>query len=334
VVAVYTPLSPSALAAAAAAFGLPPPDRAVPELRGYVNTSYHLWVGERRFFLRVNEGKDEADVLFEARVQRFLSEAGFPVPALQPASDGRPYALVEGKPACLFTHAAGEPTPELGPARCRWAGEVLGRLHALAEGFGGGRENPYDAARVAAWLAPRDTAPGAEEPAEAVEVEAALPLLEAALAQAGALPAAPAGLVHGDPFPDNVLWTGERISAVLDWEMSCVAPFAYDLGVALCAWCWRGTPPPAGFDAARARALLAGYAAVRPLEPGTMSALPAWTRFAALRFTASRLDVARRPAPAPERASLVVRKDWREFRDRLAALRELGDAGILSLAGI
>ena len=70
------------------------------------------------------------------------------------------------------------------------------------------------------------------------------------------LPGAPRGLVHGDLFVDNVLWIGDRVSALLDWEMSCVDPFAYDLGVA-------STPgaTPMGTSADRARALLAGYRA-------------------------------------------------------------------------
>jgi homoserine kinase type II len=44
----YTALSPAALAEACARFGLPPPDRAEPEPRGRVNTSYHLWCGGER----------------------------------------------------------------------------------------------------------------------------------------------------------------------------------------------------------------------------------------------------------------------------------------------
>jgi homoserine kinase type II len=284
-----------------------------------VNTSYHLWVNGRRLFLRVNEGKSQGDVAFEAEVQRFLFHARFPVPELLPAADGLPFAEVAGKPALLFAYAPGEPTDALTPERCRLAGEQLGRLHELAAGFAGERPNPYGPARVEAWLAPLLAQPAAD-------VAAAAPALEAALAEARRLPGAPRGLVHGDLFPDNVLWLGERIAAVLDWEMSCVETFAYDLGVALCAWAWQG-----GFQRVLARGLLAGYRARRRLDDDTAAALPAWTRFAALRFTASRLAA----APGPEVPdALVVRKDWREYRDRLAALQGMGDAGLRELAGL
>src|SRR5512138_4036079 len=95
--AVYTVLSPDALAAALACFGLPPPDRVVPEPKGYVNTNHHVWAGGERWFLRVAEGKTEADVRFEAEVHAFLGEARFPAPRLVPAADGRPFARSGGR---------------------------------------------------------------------------------------------------------------------------------------------------------------------------------------------------------------------------------------------
>jgi homoserine kinase type II len=158
------------------------------------------------------------------------------------------------------------------------------------------------------------------------ELAAALPLLREELGRAAALPGAPRGLVHGDLFVDNVLWIGERPSFLLDWEMSCVEAFAYDLGVALCAWCFG-----AALDPARAAALGAGYRARRRVEPETAGALLAFTRFAALRFTVSRLDALRAPDLGRDR---MPRKDWRPFRDRLVALRAMGEATFRATLGL
>ena len=132
--------------------------------------------------------------------------------------------------------------------------------------------------------------------------------------------------MHGDLFVDNVLWIGDRVSALLDWEMSCIDPYAYDLGVALNAWCWA-----AGYQADRARALLAGYRSKRKLEPETAAALHPWTSFAALRWA-----VARMAGYVPEgvRADPPAGKDWREYRDRVAALRRMDDAAFRALLGL
>lgn len=321
--AVYTVLSGAEIADALARFGLPAPERVLPEPKGYVNTNHHVWAGGRRFFLRLCEGKTDADVQFEAEVHRALHAARFPVPRLLDAADGRPFAPVAGRQAMLFAYAPGEAlgSAAVTPERCRRVGEQLARLHDLASGLTVDRANPYGPTRVRAWveaLAPE----GGGDP----EVLAALPLLEEEVERAAALPGAPRGLVHGDLFVDNVLWIGERVGAVLDWEMACVDAFALDLGVALCAWCYTDR-----FDPGRASALVGGYRAARDVEPETLDALRAYARFAALRFAASRIHALRAPELGPAR---VVRKDWRRYRDRLTALREMGATGLARLVGI
>ena len=123
-----------------------------------------------------------------------------------------------------------------------------------------------------------------------------------------------------------MLWIGDRVSAVLDWEMACTDPFAYDLGVALSAWCYGE-----GYDRARCSALLAGYRARRTAEPETLEALYPWTRFAALRFAVSRIHGYHLAGLGADR---LIRKDWRRYRDRLATLVEMGEGGFRQLVGI
>ncbi len=321
--ALYTVLTPEEIAAVVRRFGLPAPDRVKPEPKGSVNTNYHLWAGGERYFLRVNEGKTEADVRFEAEVQRYLFDARFPVPHLHVAEDGRPFAPCAGKLAMLFSYAPGEEISReaAGPERCRRVGEQLGRLHDLSAGFTHERSNPYAVPRVAGWIS--ELRPDGDGDAD---VKAALPVLEDELARAEALPGAPRGLVHGDLFIDNVLWVGDRVSFVLDWEMSCVDPFAYDLGVAVNAWCYVD-----GYDPSRARALVTGYRSRHRIAPETADALYPWARYAALRFTASRIHAFHLADLGEDR---LAWKDWRRYRDRLLALRAMGEGGYRELLGL
>jgi homoserine kinase type II len=320
--AEYTRVDASELAAALARFGLPGPSSVRPEPRGATNTGYHVWAGGQRLFLRVNEAMGEADVRFEAEVHHYLHQARFPVPELRLAQDGRAWVEIGGKLAMLFAYAPGEdlaPTA-ITPDRCRRIGEQLGRLHELAAGFPVARPNPYGRA----WVGDRLRELAADPPD--AEAKAVLPLLDDELAFAQRLPGAPRGLLHGDLFPDNVLWIGDRVSAILDWEMCGIDPFAYDLGVAVNAWCYTGS-----FQADRARALLSGYHARRKLEPETAEALHEWSRFAALRFTVARLRGYRPPGA---HGTVPPGKHWHEFRDRLALLRGMGEAEYRALLGV
>jgi homoserine kinase type II len=320
--AVYTELAGEEIALALAAYGLPPPDRVVPEPKGYVNTNHHVWSGGRRLFLRLAEASSDEDVAFEAQVHAFLEEARFPAPRLLRTSSGGPAVRVRGRNALLFAWAPGEELSpgEVGAEHCLRMGGELARLHDLASGFAAERANPFGPSRVAGWIASLREDPQDED------VRAALPLLEDEAERAARLPGAPRGLVHGDLFVDNVLWIGGRVSAVLDWEMSCVEAFAYDVGVALSAWCWED-----GFVPARARSLAAGYGAGRRVEEETARALLPFARYAALRFAASRLVAVRAPDLGRDR---MPRKDWRPYRDRLVALREMGEARFREMLGL
>lgn len=319
--AVYTQLAPGDVEAIARAFGLPPGARARPEPKGSINSNYHLEAGAERFFLRVNEGKPFADVEWEAKVCDFLGGARFPVPRVIRTPGGRPFAEHGGKAVSLFEHVSGE---ELGreavtPAHCGRIGEQLGRLHALSDGFSGERENPYGPARVATWL--HDLESSTQGGSARAEWE--LPLLREEWALAEKLPHTSRGLVHGDLFVDNVLWIGDRVASILDWEMSCVEPFVWDLAVTLNAWCYSDR-----YEPARVNALLAGYRSKRGLGAEELAALYPWARFGALRYTVSRILDFGLSRLADHQ---LFRKDWRRYRDRLKALRQMGELGFREL---
>ncbi len=321
--ALYTPLTPEQIAGALRRFGLPAPDRVLPEPKGSVNTNYHLWAGGKRWFLRLNEGKTVDDVLFEAEVLRFLAGAGFPGAPLVLAADGSPQVEVAQRPAMLFAYAPGEELErnDVTPERCRLVGAELGRLHALAPGFRRSRPNPYRWERAAEWV--RELEPdGAGDPL----VAPALPLLRQEVEASASLPDAPRGLVHGDLFLDNVLWVDGRISALLDWEMSCVDAFAYDLAIVVNAWCYTER-----FEPELARGFLEGYRRNAAVDPATADALYVYARYVALRYTASRIHAFHLAALPADR---LAWKDWTRYRARLAALRDLGEAGFRRVVGV
>ncbi len=321
--ALYTPLSHEQLADVLRRYGLPPPDRTLPEPKGSVNTNYHLWSGGRRWFLRLNEGKTVEDVAFEAEVLRFLAREGFPAAPLVSAVGGAHQVEVAGRPAMLFAFAEGEELErtDVTSERCHRIGAELGRLHTLAPRLRVARANPYRWGRVAEWVGELEPDGGGDQ-----LVAPCLPMLRQELELSVSLPAAPRGLVHGDLFLDNVLWVGERISALLDWEMSCVDALAYDLAVVVNAWCYGER-----FEPSLARALVAGYREQAALDQATADALYPYARYVALRYTASRIH-AFHLASLP--ADRLAWKDWTRYRDRLAALRSMGERAFRELVGL
>ncbi len=299
--------------------------RALPE--GSINTNHRLVTEQGVFFARLSTHRSDADLAFEAALLDELRAEGLAVLPPRRTGDGRPWVPLRGGALSLFVWTAGEHAASTAVTeRHLWElGRVLGRLRRLGAGFALMRENPYGPAVVRGWLEELQASAGRGD----AEVAAALPMLQAGLERASVLAATDWGVIHADLFRDNVLWLGDRISALLDFEMACTAPAALDPAVAMLDWCWEGEAE-GDFSTARVRALGEGYrnaAGRAAVEP---AALAAALCFAACRFTLSRLRDFHFSTLPPE---ALTRKDWREMRERLRSALALGETGLAVLWG-
>jgi homoserine kinase type II len=142
-------------------------------------------------------------------------------------------------------------------------------------------------------------------PGLAAELSACLPGIVAAW------PASlPQGHIHADLFPDNVFFLDGAVSGIIDFYFAATDLLAYDIAIALNAWCFEAD---GSFNITNGRALLAAYHAVRPLTLAEAQAMAVLCQGAALRFALTRLyDWVNTPAGA-----LVTRKDPMDYVRRL-----------------
>jgi homoserine kinase type II len=317
-VATYTSVSDAALEAFLAAYGLSATGfGGIPE--GSVNSNYWVECGKTRLFLRIFEEQDAEGAQAEASLLDHLAGAGVPTPPPVRDRDGAPVGVLAGKPAALFPWRSGR-------ARCQASvtgadaerlGATLGKLHRVPNDHpamrrGPGRFRRSDLAnRIERISADEQFGPLAERLWEALE--------ETDRERVGDLPR---GLIHGDLFRDNVLFdeSGE-IVALLDFESAFEGAYVYDLAVCVLSWCFGD-----GFEPALMAAVARGYEAVRPLGPAERVGLYGEMRFAALRFTVTRItDFAMRTGHGD---SLRVMKDYGRFLARFERVGEWGRAAL------
>jgi len=270
---------------------------------GVENSNYFLKTERGAYILTLYEKRvREADLPFFLGLMEHLAAKAIPCPLPMRRKDGGLFAALCGRPAALLTFLNGVSLREPEPVHCAAAAAALAAIHDAGADFVPRRPN---ALGFDAW---RDLA--ARIGSRADEVEAGLArLIDQGLEQSKP-PELPSGLIHADLFPDNVLFTGRRISGVIDFYFACTDAFAYDLAVLLNAWCFdsRGR-----FDAERGKGMIAGYRGRRELSKPEIDALPVLARGAALRFLLTRLhDLLHHDARA-----LVRPKDPREFANRL-----------------
>ncbi|MFD4195214.1 phosphotransferase family protein [Amycolatopsis thermoflava] len=241
------------------------------------------------------------DVLRQARIMRLLADTAVPVPRVLAEDAGIP-------PLFVMSHVPGEsyeplldvtdrpPAPGVIAARARAAAGTLARMQTVPVAD---RPTPLRA-ELDRWARLLDTVDADIAPHH----ERLYRALAARLPQ----PVEPC-LQHGDYRLANMLFTGERLTAVIDWEIWSVGDPRIDL-----AWLLMHTDPPHRFhehrDDANVKAgsgmpsreeLLAEYHGIRR---GTLPDLPWFLAYCHYK-TAATLSVfvkrnRRRPDPDPQ----------------------------------
>lgn len=204
-----------------------------------------------------------------------LAACEIPTPALVAADPSGAHCDV---PALLITRLPGHPprpsSAELPEYLIQLAAALL-HLHAVAGASTMPAYRPYN--RLDIRLAPRY----ALRPA----------LWEQAFdIAAGPAPAAPPRFVHRDYHPDNTLWTGGRLTGVVDWSTASYGPAAVDVAQMRCRLAVR-------YDAAVADRFLAAFEQVTGGHPHD----PYWDLRAVLDLLPERPD---HPLPGHHVAAL------------------------------
>lgn len=309
--AVYTEISDEALRAYLADYDIGElvAFRGIAE--GVENSNYALKTTRADYILTLYEKRvDPAELPWFLGLMRHLAARGLSCPQPVAARDGEALRALCGRPAAICTFLPGVWPRRVRPGHCAPLGTALAELHASGAGFTEVRRNSLGPDAWAPLLERCRAGGDAVQPGLVAELDGHL---------AGILrdwPGdLPRGQIHADLFPDNVFFLGDadgapRVSGLIDFYFACTDFLAYDLAICLNAWCFE---PDFSFNVTKARAMIAGYRAIRPLSEAELAALPVLCRGSAMRFLLTRLfDWTHTPAGA-----MVTRKDPLEYLKRL-----------------
>jgi homoserine kinase type II len=316
--AAFTPLTETDGARIAAQHGLGACLGVVPVPAGTVNSNYFLDSERGRVFVRLYEQQEVDGVAYEWSLLDHLTAQGVPVPPrVRGPAPGE--LRVGGKPVAVFALVQGEDLCQqrVTPQRLHEVGLALARASKAGESFPIRREGRFTLADLTRL---HERAEAAQRP-ELVGPLARLRALHAELA--ATTPSLPRGVVHGDLFRDNVLWRGEQLAALLDWESASDGIVIYDLAVTLLAWCCGDQ-----LDWQLARALVDGYRLEREIAPEEWQGLHWALRVGCLRFASTRLiDVYLKGTYPPGY------KSYTRFLQRLDAIEALSPPQLAATLG-
>jgi homoserine kinase type II len=304
--AVYTEVTDDALAAFLAEYdiGRMVAFRGIAE--GVENSNFSLRTTAGDFILTLYEKRvDPAELPWFLGLMEHLANRRIVCPQPVRGRDGAPLRMLAERHAAITTFLPGVWPRRVRQEHCGQLGAAVAALHLAGADYAPTRAN---ALGPHGWQPLLDRClPRADEVLASLggELQAALTAI-----LAGWPAGLPHGHIHADLFPDNVFFLDGRLSGLIDFYFAATDLLAYDLAVCLNAWCFE---PDFAFNVTKARGLLHAYAAVRPLQPAEVDALPVLCQGAAIRFLLTRLyDWVNTPADA-----FVTRKDPLEYLRRL-----------------
>jgi homoserine kinase type II len=273
---------------------------------GIENTNYFVTTSQGSYVLTLFETLNADQLPYFLDLMAHLAEHG--VPCAHPAADlqGHYLRTLKDKPAALVQRLSGSNVEHPGTAQCAAVGHALGQMHMAGLSFQGRRapdRGPAWRAATARKLLPRLS----NEQAELLKDELTFQAQHSGLQL-------PQGVIHADLFRDNVLFTGERLTGIIDFYYACNDALLYDLAVTVNDWC---SADDGALQPEHSGALLTAYRQQRPLQPEEHPAWPVLLRAAALRFWLSRLHDLHFPRPG----EMTHTKDPEVFRHILCERR-------------
>lgn len=312
--AVFTRVSESAFEEFAAPFGLDPPYKLCPIIEGIENTNYRVTAGGNEYVLTLLEGRSrEFNTENLARILEHFLARRLPVPRPLRTQEGSSSKPLMARQAMLVSWLSGKPASQPNEKHCKLAGQVLARLHVAGQDLENIGKNLFGAGSWRDYFETFRDRLELESASASRTVAKELDFLDRNWPSD-----LPSGLVHADFFPDNLLFEKGAVSGVLDFYYACEDFFAYDLAIALTAWCGRAEEWP---HRALTRSFLGGYESARSIKTSERRALPILLRGACLRVALTRLD----DWIATPKNAMVKKKNPMEYMLKLETAKNLDE---------
>ncbi|MEX0299292.1 MAG: homoserine kinase [Kordiimonas sp.] len=249
---------------------------------GVENSNYLLATTKGQYILTLYEKRaNPEDLPYFLDMMEHLASKGLSAPLPIRDKNGSALQTLAGKPACIISFLTGVSVDHMSEGHCAELGQTLAKMHLALSDYDVSRPNDLSLEGWEKLFA--DTQTRANEVSEGLEgyIEAELKFLNDNWPSS-----LPTGTIHADLFPDNVLFTGTKITGLIDFYFGCTDILVYDLAVCINAWCFDADHK---FEPTKAKRLVEMYDIERKLSPAEMDALPILCRGAALRFLLTRL---------------------------------------------
>ncbi len=249
---------------------------------GVENTNYLIKTSEQDYILTIYEKRvDENDLPFFIKLLSYLSENKFPCPKPIANKNNEKINRIKNKNAALVTFLNGQSKNKITSEECFEIGKITAQLHEITKKFDINRKNNLS---IENW-----------ESIFEKTIKQKIDLDESIIKKTKNYlnflkdkwpKNLPQGIIHADLFPDNIFFTNNKVSGIIDFYFACNDFFAYEIAICINSLCFDNNST---FNMTKAKNLIDGYTSIRTLNEDEKKYLPILSMGAAMRFFLTRL---------------------------------------------
>ncbi len=256
-------------------------------VEGIENSNFHLVTTKGDFILTLFEKRvHKKDLPFFINIMRHLNEKQFICPNPIIDKKGNYLQTLSDKPTLIVNFLEGKSKTIITNQDCFLIGVSMAKIHSCTHDFSMERQNSLS---VSGWekLIIQCTSSISSNKLDEIEPNILIEIKKSFDFCKKNWPSdLPKGFIHADMFPDNVFFKDNEISGVIDFYFSCTDFLAYDIAIALNAWCFHDNFL---FSKDKCNSLIEGYRSIRKLTKNELLCLPILSQGAALRFLLTRI---------------------------------------------
>ncbi|NOQ35928.1 MAG: homoserine kinase [Methylococcaceae bacterium] len=260
---------------------------------GIDNTNYRLRMTTGDYILTLFENLKPESIPFFLNLLNHLQQAGTHCPQAHADNNGEMVRVLQAKAATIFSCLRGSSVLEPTIKQCEAIGSELGKIHLAGLNYSERRASDMG----------EDWFQQAFDKIKHKLVEEDLALITQQLLRVKPVSSQtlPKGIIHADLFKDNALFTGDKLTGVLDFYLACYDDLLLDLAITVNDWCQH----QGQLQVEKMTALIGAYQQQRSLTHEEKQLWPITLQKAALRFWLSRLE----HQHFPRASELTVIKD-------------------------
>jgi len=249
---------------------------------GVENTNYFINTLEQDYILTIYEKRvDENDLPFFINLLSNLSENKFPCPKPIANKNNQKINKIKNKNAALVTFLSGQSKNKITSEECFEIGKITAQLHEITKKFNVSRKNNLS---IESWQNIFEKTIKQKIDLDETIIKKTNNYLN--FLKDNWPKNLPQGIIHADLFPDNIFFTNNKVSGIIDFYFACNDFFAYEIAICINSICFDNNST---FNMTKAKNLIDGYSSVRTLSEDEKKYLPILSMGAAMRFFLTRL---------------------------------------------